>query len=137
MTAFVMVLVAGMAVRSGTEGTSPEPERPLDMRGEWEGEEWTDGKMCEVRFSNNSMSEGRAGPGLWSRPWKPVDEGAGKARFECYDPDGPAVFTERGMYRWEGDRLTICYRLHGKGRPSVWGDKGQYLLILRRVKPAK
>jgi hypothetical protein len=37
MSAFVLVLAAGMALRSGPEAVSIEAEDWLDLRGEWEG----------------------------------------------------------------------------------------------------
>jgi uncharacterized protein (TIGR03067 family) len=40
-----------------------------------------------------------------------------------------------GIYRLEGDVLTICYTDPGKGRPTEFSNKEQWLLVLKRKKP--
>jgi hypothetical protein len=44
MSAFVMVLAAGMAVGSGSDAVSAEAEQPLDLRGRWKGAFYFEGK---------------------------------------------------------------------------------------------
>jgi hypothetical protein len=41
-----------------------------------------------------------------------------------------------GIYQLEGERLTICYRESGLERPTKFDNEEQWLLILRRQKPA-
>lgn len=48
------------------------------------------------------------------------------------DRDSPLV---RGIYRIDGDRLTICCARPGAARPTAFGG-GEYVQHLRRVKPS-
>ena len=44
----------------------------------------------------------------------------------------------QGIYKLEGDRLTICWREGGKGRPKAFTsepDSGTRLIVVERVKP--
>jgi uncharacterized protein (TIGR03067 family) len=43
--------------------------------------------------------------------------------------------TMQGIYKVEADTLAICYREPGKGRPSQFNNKEQWLLVLKRGKP--
>jgi uncharacterized protein (TIGR03067 family) len=43
--------------------------------------------------------------------------------------------TMQGIYQFEADTLAICYREPGKGRPSQFHNKEQWLLVLKRGKP--
>jgi hypothetical protein len=40
-----------------------------------------------------------------------------------------------GIYRLKRDDLTICYAEPGKGRPTQFSNKEQWLLVLKRKKP--
>jgi uncharacterized protein (TIGR03067 family) len=40
-----------------------------------------------------------------------------------------------GIYKLEGDTLTICYRDQGRGRPAGFTKDGQWVLVLKRKKP--
>src|SRR5262249_3791336 len=42
--------------------------------------------------------------------------------------------TTPGIYRLEGDTLTICYRAPGKGRPEEFHDRQQWQLVLKRMR---
>jgi uncharacterized protein (TIGR03067 family) len=41
----------------------------------------------------------------------------------------------QGIYKLEGDTLTICYRECGRGRPDRFSNEGQWRLVLKRTKP--
>jgi hypothetical protein len=43
--------------------------------------------------------------------------------------------TMLGIYKREGDTLTICYAEPGKDRPAAFSNKEQWLLVLQRTKP--
>jgi uncharacterized protein (TIGR03067 family) len=43
--------------------------------------------------------------------------------------------TMLGIYKLEGDTLTICYRERGSTRPDVLSNDGQWRLVLKRKKP--
>jgi hypothetical protein len=137
-----MVLMAAMAVPgSGQEKVTGEIEQELDLRGKWEG------VLVE---KDGTVLHGKLRGGFFETQDALVllgtikDEGNGKYRFSV--PDCPAWFDEPGIYRQDGDRLTLCWHnpsIWGKEwgprpRPSrfKWGDD-QCLLILHRVKPGK
>jgi hypothetical protein len=43
--------------------------------------------------------------------------------------------TMRGIYKLEGDTLTVCYARPGKPRPREFHNREQWLLVLKRKKP--
>jgi hypothetical protein len=121
MSAFVMVLAAGMAVGSGPEPVSAEVKPPLDLRGEWEGTlEHFDGQ--EARLVRGAVNP------------QYVDEGDGKFRLRVRGRASVCL----GIYRQEGDRVILCFGRPGEERPtSFQGGHGQEPIILHRVKPDK
>jgi hypothetical protein len=141
MSALAMILAAAMTVPGdGAEKVSAEiaASQPLDLRGEWNGV-WETGR---VNYAVKHLVEGEAcsyqqiPKGRWGPAYlipKFVDEGVGRLRLQWVE-DGPCL----GIYKQDGERLTICFRDARKGRPqSFRTDHGQNLLILHRVKPSK
>jgi hypothetical protein len=133
MSAFVLVLAAGMVVGSGPEKVSAEVEQGLDLtRGKWEGF-WLDAR-------------GRTRT-VVLRPWRPdrVLVGCGPAYpFACRDEGRGAIrgnFCGEpfvGIFRWDGECLTLCVREVAKGRPAFFqGGDGQHLIRLYRAEPDK
>lgn len=133
MSALAMILMAAMAVpASGPEKVSGEAEQKLDLSGEWEGT-WQSGSDNSKSIWDTRIRDGRF-TAKWrsasgSKRWGGVDEGKRKLRL-----DGGYL----GIYKWKGNRLFICYQDDAKGYPLAFHpEKGQHLLILRRVKPRK
>jgi hypothetical protein len=132
MSTFVMALAVGMTVGSAEDGTAAEVYRGLDLRGSWKGElSWNGHDPAPVYATSARLITT-----FWridEHAWTLTDEGDGKGvRIELW---GHRL---AGIYRQEGDRLTICFRNARFGRPtSFQRAEGQYLLILHRVKPGK
>lgn len=136
MSALAMILTAAIAVPGDVPEMVPgemvqEPQ-PLVLRGEWQG----------IWYN----ADGRNHVAV-VRPYRPnwisATCGAGYP-FVCY-MDGPGAFRGEifgkkvlGIFRQESDRLTLCFREVGKGRPIVFRRSDeQHLIIIRCVKPAK
>jgi hypothetical protein len=139
-SALGMVLMAAMAVPgNGPEKASGEVEQGLDLRGKWKGV-W---KSDKAEYEVNQLGEGWSW-GSWSYQRLPkdapclilipdiADEGESKLRLTWVGD--PCV----GIYKQDGDRLTICFCDARKSRPTSFrAGNGQELLILHRVKPGK
>ncbi len=128
-----MILAAGMTVPgNGPEKVSGEMEQGLDLSGKWEGiyphplsesrVGLTDGRFVELVNNLSLFLSERV-----------IDEGKGRLRVRmCWDAD----FV--GIYRQEGNNLTICCRYACEGYPTSFQiGKHQVLYLLHRVKPAK
>jgi uncharacterized protein (TIGR03067 family) len=67
-----------------------------------------------------------------------IDPGTSPAHIDFTYEDGPAKGTTlKGIYKFEGDTLSICYGGFGKGRPTEFASKpgsGTILVIQKRVK---
>jgi hypothetical protein len=132
MSAFMMALAAGMAVGNAVDGTSTEAHQGLDLRGSWKGELSVNGHDPAPVYASSAVlitTQWR----IADHAWTLTDEGEGKGvRIEIWGQHFA------GIYRQEGDRLTICFRNALLDRPrSFRRAEGQYLLILRRIKPGK
>jgi hypothetical protein len=65
-------------------------------------------------------------------PVRFMGEGNGRLRF---DIEGTHCV---GIYRCEGNRLSICFREVPRDRPTAYrATEDQFLFILHRVKPRK
>lgn len=65
----------------------------------------------------------------WER-WSLAVSRGRPGRVDLYDAEtGEARL---GIYKLDGDTLTICYREPGEGRPSDFHDREQWLLVLKR-----
>jgi hypothetical protein len=135
MSTLVIALMAGMAVGTGPGQKVPdEAARKLDLSGRWEGV-WQDdqGKVWRAWVADGMLT-GESGHLFMELPLKDiVDEGAGKFRVMHKD-----VVASLGIYRWDGDRVFLCYRWERDDRPTSFrAGEHQEFLILRRVKPRK
>jgi hypothetical protein len=139
MSAFVMVLAAGMAVGSGSDAVSAEAEQPLDLRGRWKGAFYFEGKhSMDATLENGILWLWYLGaPDGVMKSFRATDEGLGKVRLQINRArDGSWL----GIHKREGETVTICYFFPGRGRPASFcpgAEPLQLLLILHRVKPGK
>jgi hypothetical protein len=132
MFTLMMALTAGLTLGSGPEPVSAETEPVLNLRGRWVGVWTTSERDWEVHvlgetWSYQPLPRGRRDPAYLTPQVR--DEGKGRVRLNWND------VACLGIYEQKGDRLTICFRAEGHGRPTSFrvGD-GQTLLALRRVK---
>jgi hypothetical protein len=131
-----MVLMVAMAVPgNGPEKVSGEVDAPrLDMNGRWEGTFLNvGGIMWKTVIEDGKERDYDRGRIIAANDWKVVDEGEGKLRlYLC--PSKPS----RGIYKVEGDQVTICFSDMPNPRPTEFRvDKLQAMYILHRVKSRK
>jgi hypothetical protein len=134
MSAFVLLLAAGLAPGDSPEAAAGEVEQRLNLRGRWAGAWYGDGGPLKVRMDDGNLTVFTSnGLPCFGGPLRMTDEGVG--RCCCVVADRVSL---PGIYRQEGDRLLICFRWPRASRPaSFWGGDSQVLLILRRVPPKK
>ena len=67
-----------------------------------------------------------------------LDPGKSPAHLDFTYEDGPAKGTTlKGIYKFEGDTLTVCYGGFGKDRPTEFASKagsGTILIVQKRAK---
>jgi hypothetical protein len=129
MSTFVLVMAAGMVLGDGPERVSGEVGECL-LVGRWEGTiSHEHGKSHDAVVEDGYLAEwwGMSSSGLFT--WEIHDEGRARVQLLLN-----GTFYS-GIYRWDGDRISLCYRRVEKGRPTSFraGDD-QHLLILHRVK---
>jgi uncharacterized protein (TIGR03067 family) len=141
----VTPLLIGIALTLGAPGLKDKPAAH-DLYGEWEFVSAVDGGKPDpvtsppyrYRFNRD---------GTW-QVFRGDAETAGRRGFK-FDPkaDPPTLDTNTppagpesplvlGIYRVEGDRLTLCKAFPGKPRPTAFAAPPQsecYLVVLRRV----
>jgi hypothetical protein len=131
MSTLVLAMALWAAPGNVPEGISPDAEQPLRMSGKWVGPLKKDG-------SRSCWEVSRRGPALYLTLLEGndlrtectlVDEGSGRLRLEI-----PGA-TFLGIYRWEGDRVVMCFGVPCKGRPTFFHDADdQSVITLRRVR---
>jgi hypothetical protein len=140
MSTLVLAMVAGLAFGNSPGPVSAEAEQGLDMRGEWEGI-WRHNPslgasahmpVVHAYFKDDAIHVGGRAKGV---PFRIVDEGGGKCRVTVVGEPRPAVW--HGIYRYEGNRLLLCWGLRGVRPLTLEPGRGEILLTLRRVKPGK
>jgi hypothetical protein len=153
MSALAMILTGAMVVLGdGPEKVSGEVAKTqrLDLRGRWEGS-WTDenGTIFHATTCGDDKLIGTTplrlkggcieGEITFLKLSDVSDQGNGKLRGKWwFSEDGESPGWYQGIYRQEGDRLTICFRNRPHPRPiSFHAGDGQHLLILKRVKSRK
>lgn len=134
-----MILATGMTVPGiGPEKVSGEIEQRLDLRGKWEGYHFLlGGEFCRVKLQGEELrvelSDGR----YVTHEIEFTDKGRGSVHI-ILAVGGVVTFRYRGVYRYEGDRLVICYGKPGISKDTSFSAEiGQHFLIIRRVKSGK
>jgi uncharacterized protein (TIGR03067 family) len=143
MSAFVMVLAAGMAIGSapGQEQVFGETEDRRSLAGEWEGTPVYDGTLFPARlilqetFLGVVVHLSYGGRNKQSVHGILTEDGSGRFRLDFVlgrKGESPLF----GIYTLEGDRLTICMR--SRHRPTSFQARQiQVALALHRFKPGK
>jgi hypothetical protein len=138
MSAFVLLLAAGL-VPGDAPGAEPARTKPrLDLRGRWVGP-WDNGRTPTMEFE---ITDGvltavdggflRGSGGMRGPSWEIRDEGGGRCCVTCSGEDALL-----GLYRAEGDAVAFCFLPVKSGRPASFQVKGLSRLTLRRVLPEK
>jgi uncharacterized protein (TIGR03067 family) len=148
----VLLLVAGGAVAAPAPFAKPERRTDLEkLQGEWVVASWTDAILMEWRGGSvegwaEVSCEGRTvsvtGDRLKWRTDGAVTRGEvirlGKGEPKAIDlTNAESRRTRRGIYRLEGDVLTLCLSAAGEAeRPASFELKRgcENLLVLRRKK---
>jgi hypothetical protein len=136
MSTLVLVMAAGMMLGEGPAKVSGEMEQGLELSGEWEGL-WHDGKSgrcLQLQISGGVMTGDCGDVNLAPLSVnRVVDEGSGK--FHLSWPKKEVAF---GIYKQDGDCVTLCCSHPGQGRPNDFRvNDHQHVIILYRVKPRK
>jgi len=138
----VLLLVVVSAVLLGfAPAPLPKPTRhvPPGIQGEWVVVSWTnelgrDLTILEARRGTTvRIADSRllAYDGEVIRGWR-LTLDANSVDFLVGADRSPVLL---GIYKREGDMLTICYRGPREGRPTEFHDKRQWMLVLRRKRP--
>lgn len=151
MSTLVLVLATTMTVPANGPGmvsAEMEQSQGLDVSGSWEGIAWSDDTIWRAEVSNRTLVLTAVFGKETSRDSKAFgvdreevgelqDRGEGKlVSVKCLTPLDRYVY--EGIYKWDGDRLIICFRHAEYGRPtSFQASQQQWLLILHRVRPHK
>ena len=132
MSAFAMILAAGMTVGNGPERVSGDVKlTPLEMSGRWEGTFLFVGIKWKAEIADGNCRKYHQGKIIAVSKWAVVDEGGGRFRLNGNKPCW-------GIYKASGDRVTICFNEIPNPRPTTFRvTNHQAMYILHRVKPRK
>lgn|SRR6185437_15333439 len=147
MSVLAMILGAGLMVGNGPQGILGEMERDqrLDIPGRWEGVGQATGEIWWAELNNRTLvmrgvfgeAVNSGSKAIGADCWE-LGEIRESSRGKLIIQRNLLEFWYCGFYKWDGDRLIICF-----GRPELGGPtsfqpgKQQWLLILHRVKPRK
>jgi hypothetical protein len=136
MSAFVLVLAAGMAIGDGGPRISatvvpPPPVKPF--AGVWRGTVYWGGRSCEVEVRDGAV-ENKVPADVCQWPCKLAVDGPGTARQRF---NGATLLA---IYKWEHDRLFVCVSQFpaesGGKRPTSFAVTDETdLYVLRPVPP--
>jgi uncharacterized protein (TIGR03067 family) len=135
LTMLGVLTVTGFALAA--PGATDPPKKPSRLVGEWryvsiDGQETvptTDTYMADGTVVTRSEI-GLARSSAVSR--YVTNETAYPARIDTRFDDDPPL---EGIFKIEGDHLTICSRKGRGQRPKAFGEKGATTDVLERVKP--
>ena len=131
-----LVAVAGLAVAAPRAKDAPKKDSPIV--GEWRlltvnGKE---ALPATYKFSADGILVGSGWIGMLESGFEAkytTDEKSDPFRIDLTNQGDP----EEGIFKIEGDRLTICYRFGRDRRPTKFGEKDAIEEVLERVKKKK
>lgn len=128
MHALALVAV-GLAAGRGPGEPSAELGEVLQLRGRWVGTWQEQGPaFLQVEIGGGVFVLRESGTEVLRGRWQATDEGEG--RFRLRIGLGPVCL---GIYKQERDRIVLCFREPGRGRPASFRvGFQQRLLTLRR-----
>jgi hypothetical protein len=139
MSAFVLVLAAGLAVGNGPEKVSVAAYEGLDLSGAWEGWLAFTSHRIRVELRDGDLKY-QGNPAVFLYGEDCVDEGAGRLRFRLRPSRWGRETRHLGIYKQDRERITICFAPDGGDRPDSFllqESPVHFLITLRRVKPGK
>jgi hypothetical protein len=143
MSAFVLLLAAGLAPGDGPGAVSLQMEQRLNLSWQWEGTSCRSGWSWEVRLVRCLVNR-RLGPETFVLVTYRADPRENLALWHFQDEGGGRFCIEHkdrsylGIYQYKGDWLTPCLRDAEPGRPTPFSaEYDTELLTLRRVRPKK
>jgi uncharacterized protein (TIGR03067 family) len=137
-------LFLGLALSVSAPGLKDPPAKPPTVEGEWTVESGLVGGKPDTQLFKNPIEKIVVANGKWSVHRAGQEPGSAEITF---DPKkDPPEFTfpgsrgEGGIYKLEGDTLTICYDLGAGKRPQSFDSpvgSNVRIMVLKRIKPAK
>ncbi len=126
MTAFAIVLAAGMAGGNGPEAGTADGKPSLDLHGWWEGTFQGTGGSSRITSHDGVIWD----DSLPEDAIRIVPEGEGK--FSLFNGGGRLL----GICKWEGDKLVICTSAIGH-RPRSFQCSTEKLQAIWTLRPVK
>ena len=139
-------LVTALVLTTGLGWSAPAlkdpPKPPPDLAGEWEVERLAiDGRPLDlkgVHIRYRFTSDGRCHMWQQGQAIPPVDDWprytTEPAAVTVMDPTGANDSADRGIYRREGDTLTLHFASGSTDRPAGFEAAAGVRYVLRRVK---
>jgi len=134
MLATGLIAIAGIAFAA--PGPKDAPKRESSIVGEWELLTVNGQKAAPGTYKFNSDGSGVARGSIANvvSPefrWKyTTDEKANPFEIDMTGDD----LHEKGIFKIEGDRLTICFRVGSDRRPRKFGEDGAMEEVFERIK---
>jgi len=135
-----LVLALALATAASKDGTKPAPTVQPPLAGEWvvnshvaSGKPFPRiGKTERVTIARDRWKVTKESE---TESYLSLDPAKDPPQIDVWLPDQDGEVRCRGIYRLEGDTLTVCYTL-GPDRPTKYESlpkSGLYLLTLKRV----
>src|SRR5262245_47264524 len=137
-------LLLGLALSVSAPALKDPPAKPATVEGEWTVESGLVGGKPDTGLFRNPIDKIVIANGKWSVHRGGQAPGAAKITFDSKKDPPEFTFTgsneQGGIYKLEGDTLTICYELGGAKRPQSFDSpvgSNVRIMVLKRIKPAK
>src|SRR5262249_11640254 len=133
LIAIAGTMVAGVAIAAPRTKDPPKKDSPLV--GEWQLLSINGEEPAPVIYKFCANGD------LIGRGWIGNVESGFQARYVTNDKIDPCQIdltqcdeSQEGIFKIEGDRLTICYRVGRGQRPKKFGEEGATQEVFERVK---